>query len=321
MTTAREALAKQLHDMMKGSPPAEAQAKVGELLDQYRVQAKPGTEVKQGVTAREGLGKDLVALWKRAPKDMERSVEALLDKYRMQLKKESDPVQRAEKVIAPRAAAPAAAPAGKAAARPAAAPTASGKAVARPTPAAAPARATAPVSPLPPPRPVSSSPAPIAPRAAPQSVTPLFPGTPTGPSRRSECPKCKSRGVVLARSYTQEEFFSCIYCGWQAFKPFEEANQDSPLAARLMAQRPSLPKRKDEPAEEGGKRAGGLFMDDDDEGRRRSVIADDEMPATGPAMVPADTEDGDNEMERAGMHEVDDLDADAEDGLDSLDED
>ena len=159
----------------------------------------------------------------------------------------------------------------------------------------------------------------MAPRAAPQSVTPLFPGTPTGPSRRSECPKCKSRGVVLARSYTQEEYFSCIYCGWQAFKPFEEANADSPLAARLLSQRPSLPKRKEDGEDDDGvARKRSIIADDDDDVRGRSVISDVELQPRSPAVRPDDGDD-DGDLAKAGMHEVDDLD-DAEDGdgLDSL---
>ena len=51
---------------------------------------------------------------------------------------------------------------------------------------------------------------------------------------RSQCPKCHSLGVVLARSYTGDEYFSCIYCGFQAYRAALEAELDLPLAAELL---------------------------------------------------------------------------------------
>jgi|GEM_PF-981912 len=339
MTTARETLAKQLQELLKGAPGADAGNKVSELLDQYRVQAKPGTEVQAGITARESLGKQVAALWKRAPKDMDRSVDALLDKYRMQAKREGEDDGPPKKPAAKPAVMPAtprpavttapprpgAAPANPVAratiTSPAAAKAVSGTprtTAARTAEAPPPARKPLGNAPLPPPPRAGALPTIMAPRAAPQSVTPLFPGTPTGPSKRSECPKCKSRGVVLARSYTQEEYFSCIYCGWQAFKPFEEANADSPLAARLMAQRPSLPQKSKEDEDEGGGRRRSVLVDDDEDGRRGrgSVVADDDLPGGGPAVRPADGLDEDD-LANAGLHEVDDADGEG-DALDSL---
>jgi hypothetical protein len=53
-------------------------------------------------------------------------------------------------------------------------------------------------------------------------------------STRSECPKCHSMGVVLARSYAADEYFSCIYCGWQGYKSPEAGDADDSLAARLL---------------------------------------------------------------------------------------
>ena len=306
MTTAREALARQLRDLMKNAPVADAQNKVTSLMDEYRVQAKPGTEVQAGLTARESLGRQVAALWTRSPKDVDRAVEALLDKYRMQLKRggadgEADSpsengaarpaATKPKPADPPRGGSAEPRPAAKAAASPAVRKSAA--AAAAPGPAA-----------LPPPRVGGGVASAMPPRAAPQSVTPLFPGTPTGPSRRSECPKCKSRGVVLARAYTHEEYYSCIYCGWQAFKPFEEATQDSPLAARLLAQRPNAPVRKKEDDEPEAPRRRSLFGEDDDGPRTRSVIRDDDEPLGRPGIRPADALDEEEDM--GGMHEVDD---------------
>jgi hypothetical protein len=325
MTTAREALGKQLHELMKNVFAPDSPQKVTGLLDEFRVQAKPGTEVQAGATARETLGKAIAAIWKRAPKDIERSVDVLLDKYRMQLKKEGSAGPSEEEgpasaavprpsgavVGAPaKPAGPAIRPAAVQAVRSVPAPKAVSPAgassqvrlpVAAPVHAAPSARRVA--APLPPPRPGGAVPTQLAPRAAPQSVTPLFPGTPTGPSKRSECPKCKSRGVVLARSYTQEEFFSCIYCGWQAFKPFEEATADSPLAARLLSQRPGAAKRKAEDADAEGARKRSVIEEADEGARTRSVVLDEpdepDAPARSTPAVRPDDGLVDTEAEQA----------------------
>lgn len=54
---------------------------------------------------------------------------------------------------------------------------------------------------------------------------------------RGECPKCHSRGVVLAHSYAGDDYFSCIYCGFQAFRAAIETELDLPLAAELLGRR------------------------------------------------------------------------------------
>ena len=48
MTTARESLARHLHETMKAAPHPDANKQVTDMLDRYRVQAKPGTEVQPG---------------------------------------------------------------------------------------------------------------------------------------------------------------------------------------------------------------------------------------------------------------------------------
>lgn len=62
-----------------------------------------------------------------------------------------------------------------------------------------------------------------------------------GPVRRSkargECPKCHSMGVVLAHSYSGDDYFSCIYCGFQAYGAAIETDLDLPLAAELLGRR------------------------------------------------------------------------------------
>ncbi|MEI6805441.1 MAG: hypothetical protein WCK49_02915 [Myxococcaceae bacterium] len=54
---------------------------------------------------------------------------------------------------------------------------------------------------------------------------------------RGECPKCHSMGVVLARSYNGDEYFSCIYCGYQTYRAAMDLEFDLPLAAELLNRR------------------------------------------------------------------------------------
>lgn len=51
---------------------------------------------------------------------------------------------------------------------------------------------------------------------------------------RGQCPKCRSMGIVLARSYGGEEYYSCIYCGYQAHLKSLDQKVDLPLAAELI---------------------------------------------------------------------------------------
>lgn len=80
----------------------------------------------------------------------------------------------------------------------------------------------------------------------------LRPGQPLagGPQKRDrirgECPKCRSMGVVLARSYNGDEYLSCIYCGYQTYRAAMELEFDLPLAAELLNRR--FDDRKDRPA-------------------------------------------------------------------------
>jgi Zn ribbon nucleic-acid-binding protein len=65
---------------------------------------------------------------------------------------------------------------------------------------------------------------------------PVAGGPRTRKKARGECPKCKSKGVVLARSYSGDEYYSCIYCGWQAYKAVDEDDPNASLAVRLLGQ-------------------------------------------------------------------------------------
>jgi Zn ribbon nucleic-acid-binding protein len=74
------------------------------------------------------------------------------------------------------------------------------------------------------------------PARMPRGPEPVAGGPRTRKKARGECPKCKSKGVVLARSYSGDEYYSCIYCGWQAYKAVDEDDPNASLAARLLGQ-------------------------------------------------------------------------------------
>ncbi len=51
---------------------------------------------------------------------------------------------------------------------------------------------------------------------------------------RGQCPKCRSLGIVLARAYGGDDYYSCIYCGYQAYLKSADTKLDAPLAAEIL---------------------------------------------------------------------------------------
>ncbi len=203
-------------------------------------QTKPGVEIPAGITARDALGDRVLDLWRAGGDDegTRTRMGTLIDEFRMQLK-QAGPEG---------AAAPAAKPAPRPRPVPAAPAPRAEKTEARPTlapparkPGAAAAAAVA-EKPLPRPTPAAASAsAPLGIGEAPARgmrhvAEPVAGGPRRRQKARGECPKCKSLGVVLARSYSGDEYYSCIYCGWQAYKPADDDDPNASLAVRLLGQ-------------------------------------------------------------------------------------
>lgn len=199
MATARETLYDEFVALSENPPGDEAPETVRKIMVKYRVQTKPGVTTADGLTARDDLGNRLLDIWKAGGDDVKEKIGAEIDKFRMQAKGKSS---GGAKKTAPK--------------KPAAA-----------RPAAAPAAAAAPPADAPAPAPRERG----APRMEPVAGGPRRRG-----KARSECPKCHSKGVVLARSYAGDEYYSCIYCGWQTFKPVDENDPTASLAGRLLGQ-------------------------------------------------------------------------------------
>lgn len=206
MATAREMLYDEFVAMSGSEPGPEATTLVRKVMARYRVQTKPGIHIPDGVTARDALGDRLLALWRQRPSNLHEAMGATIDDFRMQVKGAGSGAPKPPRRASPPARTP-------------------------------PVVVAPPAAEMPPPAPVSPPP------AAP--TTPAFTrGRPVrepvggGPRQRgrtrSECPKCHSMGVVLARSYAGDEYFSCIYCGWQAYKPADESDPTASLAMKLL---------------------------------------------------------------------------------------
>lgn len=213
MATAREKLYEEVVAMAATPPGPQADAEMRKLMTRYRVQTKPGIDIPAGATARDALGDRLLALWRSGAPDVASKIGTTIDEFRMQLKGAGAPSSP------PR-------PAGKS--RPPVPAVEDDDDPPEPAPARLPEKRAAPALAVadPPPRANHNR----------GGAEPVAGGPRKRGRTRGECPKCHSMGVVLARSYAGDEYFSCIYCGWQAFKPTDEDDPNASLAVRLLGQ-------------------------------------------------------------------------------------
>lgn len=240
MKTAREQLFDEATGLLGKAAEDGSAAVLKKIMGRYRVQTKPGVDIPAGATARDALGDRLLDLWRAGGNDdaTRAKMGTLIDQFRMQLKqagadKPDGPAQPEGKVerpapaasrprpeTVPRAATPAARPEVKA-----------------PDPAAR--RPPTPIAPPPASKPSAPSMAlgmSDPPVRATRGPEPVAGGPRPRKKARGECPKCKSMGVVLARSYSGDEYYSCVYCGWQAYRPADEDDPNASLAIRLLGQ-------------------------------------------------------------------------------------
>ena len=234
MTTAREQLFDEVVALIEKNAPEALDADMRKTMAKYRVQTKPGVDIPPGATARDALGERIVALVRSGASDLKDTLGTTIDDFRMQLKQAS-------------------AQGGP--------PKPKGSMPPRPVRAAIDApsrgvpdriasrndlhRADHPLRTDPSPRYDGGSTLPLQAlgvgdpprRSVRAAAEPAVAGGPRLRKKaRGECPKCHSMGVVLARSYSGDEYYSCIYCGWQAFTPTDEADPNASLAVRLLRQ-------------------------------------------------------------------------------------
>lgn len=238
MTTAREKLYDEVIGMIASPPGPHAEGEMRKVMSRYRVQTKPGVDIPPGATARDALGDRLLDLWRTQPADIKTKIGTSIDEFRMQLKSSGPTPSSSRPAMPPKARVPAAGGA------PLPAVTddeETGNGARSPSPPprdpTAPARPVAALS-------MGEAPTPAMRRPARATAEPVAGGPRKRGRSRGECPKCHSMGVVLARSYSGDEYFSCIYCGWQAYKPTEEDDPNASLAVRLLGQTPSESSRE-----------------------------------------------------------------------------
>ena len=161
MATARETMFEEIAAMAESPIGDDAVDQVNKMMARYRVQTKPGTDVGEGLTARDALGIELIDLWRAGGDAMHEKMQETIGRYRMQSKGSGKPD-------------------GKAKSKKAAKPALRKQAVAPTTPATPLPAAAARPSPAPRPR---------TPRIEPVAGGPRKRG-----KTRSECPKCHSMG-------------------------------------------------------------------------------------------------------------------------------
>jgi hypothetical protein len=242
MKTAREQLFDEATGLLAKAADDASDGVMKKIMSRYRVQTKPGVDIPAGATARDALGDRLVELWRSGRNDeaTRSKMGTLIDQFRMQLKQagpekpdKPDGASRPAKPDRPSPALP----------RPKLDPvaretttTALGRTDSRPSNGDG---KRAPALPVPS-RPVAASSVALGmsepPARVPRGPEPVAGGPRTRKKARGECPKCKSMGVVLARSYSGDEYYSCVYCGWQAYRPADEDDPNASLAIRLLGQ-------------------------------------------------------------------------------------
>ncbi len=238
MKTARELLFEEVINLLSKTP-AEAAVDMKKIMARYRVQTKPGVEIAGAATARDALGDRLLGLLKAGGNDepTKQKIGTTIDEFRMQLKQAGNdkppPPPRAVGAL----------PLGAKPMRPTPPPLSTPKPASPPPLSAKKPPSPSPLRDSPPPPPATSKVRPSvtlgvgeAPARLPRSAEPVAGGPRARKKARAECPKCHSMGVVLARSYSGDEYYSCIYCGWQAYKPADEDDPNASLALRLLGQ-------------------------------------------------------------------------------------
>ena len=245
MKTARELLYDDVTALLARDADGASGAEMTKIMTRYRVQTKPGVDIGDGPTARDALGVKLLDLWRTGSNDdaTRARMETLIDQFRMQLKQGgSDKPAPASRRPSPVSNHTSSVPSSSSS-PPSNVASSSSTSAKSPTPAAR--KASDKADRLPPPSLKVSLPNPNvtlglgeAPARGARNIVaePVAGGPRPRKKARGECPKCKSLGVVLARSYSGDEYYSCIYCGWQAYRPAEEDDSNASLAIRLLGQ-------------------------------------------------------------------------------------
>jgi hypothetical protein len=199
MMTARDSLLHEILTLTKRPYSKLSKASIAKVLTGYRIQAKPSLVLRENMTAREALEEIVLEAWQILETlRVEDKIKEAIGDYRMQFKQKAKIKSTKEAELV-------------LANRNAA--NLDGSAV------------------------FSKKKVSVISLTHKKDGGPIAGGPKKRQYARSECPKCHSMGVVLARASSGDGYFSCIYCGFQAYRGRLDSELDLPLAAELLGQR------------------------------------------------------------------------------------
>lgn len=206
MATAREKLLQALTAIISQPFTEDGRNALNRLLNSYRVQSKPGETLEKDQTARDSLGKKIIDVWQQTNDIDRKLLGRIISSFRMQLKQGL----RRGKVT---------------------------NLADRTGDKEDTARIETPMSRVQ----IKQNSAKYEnayfqdkKEAALESNTAIAGGPKHKSGMRGQCPKCRSTGIVLARAYGGDDYYSCIYCGYQAYLSNKEQKLDLPLANELL---------------------------------------------------------------------------------------
>lgn len=204
MATAREKLLQALTAIISQPFSDDGRNSLNRLLNSYRVQSKPGEDLGKDQTARDSLGQKIITAWKEADVLDRKALGRIIGSFRMQLKQGL----KRGKVAA-------------AGDRLASKDVAKSETVVRSNAKQSSAK-------------YENAYFQDKKDSGIVSNDAIAGGPKHKSGIRGHCPKCKSSGIVLARAYGGDEYYSCIYCGYQAYLSNQDQKLDLPLAAELL---------------------------------------------------------------------------------------
>jgi hypothetical protein len=221
VATARERLLQALNAIISQPCNDEGKTALKRLLNSYRVQAKPGEKLDKNQTARDLLAARIVETWQQNNLLERKNLNRIISSFRMQLKQglnrgrthepknsvQHEPLQTPDQ----------------------------GRVMTRSQIKENTARQEN----------AYFKNKQIAPDEV-RGAIPIAGGPKQGTNSRGQCPKCRSFGIVLARAYGGDDYYSCIYCGFQSYLKGVDPKLDLPLAAELLGRAFGDPENEDD---------------------------------------------------------------------------
>ncbi len=205
MATARERLLQALTAIISQPFSEEVKSSLKRLLNSYRVQAKPEENIDKNLTARDALANIIIHSWRQRGALERKDIISLIEPFRMQLK-----TGLSKRKTSTDSFAEASAEENESGSIPRRVKIKEN--INRHENAYFREKNT----------------------AAPQEQSAIAGGPLPKTGGRGQCPKCRSVGIVLARAYGGDDYYSCIYCGYQAYLKSVDPKLDPPLAAELL---------------------------------------------------------------------------------------